>query len=218
MADYLDLTGLNHGEQNTLQSNGGVGSLLGSTMPYGAIPFALAGNMPASSWANSAATMLGAPIDAMKWAARQAGIQNNLNGAPIADVPGGSDTWRSIFGSLSGPPTPTQQPQPPPPPPRPIASPFGVFPSNNGPTPPQPQPQQQPQDPSQSNPGEVAGFLGTPVDAASAFLRMVGLSAPKDAPFGSASWQRMLDHYNQANRPSPPLTWDDIITAARRPR
>jgi hypothetical protein len=58
MADYLDLTGLNHGERNTLQSNGGVGSLfgtLGGTMPYGAMPFALAGNMPASSWANSAA-------------------------------------------------------------------------------------------------------------------------------------------------------------------
>ena len=215
MADYLDLTGLNHGEQNTLQSNGGVSSLLGSTMPYGAIPFALAGNMPASSWANSAATVLGAPIDAMKWAARQAGIQNNLNGAPIADVPWGSDTWRSVFGSLSGAPTPTQQP--PPPPPRPIASPFGVFPTNNGPTPPQPQ-QQQAQGPSQGNPGEVAGFLGTPVDAATYFLRMVGLPVPRDAPFGSASWQRMLDHYNQANRPSPPLTWDDIITAARRAR
>ena len=217
MADYLDLTGLNHGEQNTLQSNGGVGSLLGSTMPYGAIPFALAGNMPPSFWANSAATMLGAPADAVKWGLQQAGVRTNAAGTPIADIqmPFGSDSWRSTFGSLSGPPTPTQQP---PPAPRPIASPFGVFPSNNGPTPPQPQPQQQPQDPSQSNPGEVAGFLGTPVDAATAFLRMVGMSAPKDAPFGSASWQRMLDHYNQANRPSPPLTWDDIITAARRAR
>jgi hypothetical protein len=214
MADYLDFTGLSESDRAKLFSNGGVNSLLG-TMPYGAVPFAMAGNIPASSWANSAATVMGAPIDAVKWAARQAGIQNNLNGAPIADVPGGSDTWRSVFGSLA---PPTQQPPSPPPPPRPIASPFGVFPTNNGPTPPQPQPQQPPQDPSQSNPGEVAGFLGTPVDAASAFLRMVGLSAPKDAPFGSASWQRMLDHYNQANRSSPPLTWDDIITAARRAR
>lgn len=209
MADYLDFTGLNESDRAKLFSNGGVNSLLG-TMPYGAVPFAMAGNMPASSWANSAATVLGAPIDAVKWAAQKAGIQRNLNGAPIADVPGGSDTWRSVFGSLA------PQTQQAPPPPWSIASPFGAYPTSNGPTP--PQPQQQPQDPSQSNPGEVAGFLGTPVDAATAFLRMVGLSAPKDAPFGSASWQRMLDHYNQANRPSPPLTWDDIITAARRPR
>jgi hypothetical protein len=218
MADYLDLTGLNHGERNTLQSNGGVGSLfgtLGGTMPYGAIPFALAGNMPASSWANSAATMLGAPIDAIKWAAQQAGVRTNLNGAPIADVPGGADTWRGLFGSLSGTPTPTQAP---PPAPRPIASPFGVFPTNNGPTPQPPQQQQQPQDPSQGNPGDVAGFLGTPVDIGSYFLRKVGLPVPQNAPFGSESWQRMLDHYNQANRPMPPVTWDDIITAARRLR
>jgi hypothetical protein len=200
MADYLDFTGLSESDRAKLFSNGGVNSLLG-TMPYGAVPFALAGNMPASSWANSAATVLGAPIDATKWAARQAGIQNNLNGAPIADVPGGSDTWRAVLG---GTPTPTQQPPP--------GSSF------NAPAP-QAQPQQQQaQDPSRGNPGEVAGFLGTPVDAATYFLRMVGLPVPKDAPFGSESWQRMLDHYNQANRPSPPLTWDDIITAARRAR
>lgn len=201
MADYLDLTGLNYGERNTLQSNGGVGSVLGSTMPYGAVPFALAGNMPASSWANSAATMLGAPIDAIKWGLQQAGVQRNLNGAPIADVPGGSDTWRSIFGSLA-PPT-----QPPPPPPPPTGSPF------NAPT-----PQPQPQDPSQGNPGDVAGFLGTPVDIASYFLRKVGLPLPQNAPFGSESWQRVLDRYNGANAPRPPVTWDDIITAARRAR
>jgi hypothetical protein len=181
---------------------------LGSTMPYGSLPFALAPNMPASSWANSAATMLGAPADAIKWGLQQAGVRTNAAGTPIADIPMpfGSDSWRSTFGSLSGAPMPAQQPPPPP-----TGSPF------NAPTP-QPQPQQQPQDPSQGTPGDVAGFLGTPMDAASAFLRMVGLPAPKDAPFGSASWQRMLDHYNQANRPSPPITWDDIITAARRVR
>ena len=182
---------------------------LGSTMPYGALPFTLAGNMPASAWANSAANMLGAPADAIKWGLQQAGVRTNAAGTPIADIPMpfGSDSWRSTFGSLSGPPTPTQQP-----PPLPFGSPF------NAPTP-QPQPQQQqPQDPSQGTPGDVAGFLGTPMDAASAFLRMVGLPAPKDAPFGSQSWQNMLDHYNQANRSSPPLTWDDIITTARRLR
>jgi hypothetical protein len=189
---------------------------LGSTMPYGALPFTLAGNMPASAWANSAANMLGAPADAIKWGLQQAGVRTNAAGTPIADIPMpfGSDSWRTTFGSLAGAQAPTQQPSPAP---RPIASPFGVFPTNNGPTPPQPQ-QQQAQDPSQGTPGDVAGFLGTPMDAASAFLRMVGLSVPKDAPFGSQSWQNMLDHYNQANRSSPPLTWDDIITAARRLR
>jgi hypothetical protein len=55
-------------------------------MPYGGIPFALAGNMPASSWANSAATMLGAPVDAARWGLQQAGVRTNLNGAPISSV------------------------------------------------------------------------------------------------------------------------------------
>jgi hypothetical protein len=217
MADYLDLTGLNHGERNTLQSNGGVGSLfgtLGGTMPYGAMPFALAGNMPASSWANSAATMLGAPVDAARWAAQQAGARTNLAGTPLTDLPYGADYWRGVFGNLSGTPAPTQQP---PPAPRPIASPFGVFPTNNGPTP-QPPQQQPPQDPSQGNPGEVAGLLGTPVDLASYLFRKAGLPVPQNAPFGSESWQRVLDRYNQANATRPPVTWDDIITAARRVR
>jgi hypothetical protein len=49
-------------------------------------------------------------------------------------------------------------------------------------------------------------------------LRKAGLPVPQNVPFGSESWQRMLDRYNQANRPMPPVTWDDIITAARRAR
>lgn len=171
-----------------------------------AIPFALAGNMPASSWANSAATMLGAPVDAARWGLQQAGVRTNLAGTPLADLPYGADYWRGAFGNLAGN-TPTQQPPPPPPP---TGSPF------NAPTP-QPQ-QQQPQDPSQGNPGEVASFLGTPVELASYLFRKAGLAVPQNVPFGSESWQRVLDRYNQANASRPPVTWDDIITAARRAR
>jgi hypothetical protein len=186
---------------------------LGRTMPYGAIPFALAGNMPASTWRNGAADILGAPTDAMRWAAQQAGIRTNLTGAPMADAGMGSDQWRaglgSLFGSLAGN-APTHQ-QPPPPSP-PTGSPF------NAPT---PQPQQQQQPPLQVGPGapgDIAGFMGTPVDLASYLLRKAGLSVPQNVPFGSEGWQRMLDRYNQVNRPNPPLTWNDIIAAARHVR
>jgi hypothetical protein len=60
--------------------------------------------------------------------------------------------------------------------------------------------------------------MGTPVDLASYLLRKAGLPVPQNVPFGSEGWQRMLDRYNQVNRPNPPVTWDDIITAARRVR